>query len=117
MLKWDSKSKSCFTHVCLYVHVRVCPCLCWAAGRLCRQLARGELQPASSGEFAYTSYFVKLLILTSLVVFAAFLQRWLSPPRGFPSGKGHLSRFHTCGQGLDIMMQTSPKAQKPEDKY
>lgn len=97
--------------------VCVCACPCWAAGRLCRQLARGELQPASSSEFAHNSYFVKLLIPTSLVVFAAFLQCQLSLAHGFPSKQEHLSRFHICRDGLEITMQTSPKAQKPEDKY
>ena len=95
----------------------VCACPCWAAGRLYRQLAQRELQPASSSAFAHESYFVKLLIPTRLVVFAAFLQRWLSPAHGFPLEWEHLSRFHTCGEGLEITMQTSPKAQKPKGKY
>lgn len=101
--------------LCVCVCVRARPC--WAAGRLCRQLARGKLQPASSSEFAHKSYFVKLLIPTSLVVFAAFLQQWLSPARGFPSEREPLSRFHTCGECLETTMQKSLKAQKPEGKY
>lgn len=58
------------------LHPSMPVCVCRAAGRQCRQLALGELQPASSSEFAHRLYFVILLIPTSLVVFAAFLQHW-----------------------------------------
>lgn len=67
--RWGSRSKAGPSKLIL-----LCVCL----PRLGRQLARGELQPASSREFAHKSQFVKLLIPTSLVMSAAFsLQGWL----------------------------------------
>lgn len=79
------------------LHRSVPVCVCWAAGRRCRQLALGELQPASSSEFAHRLYLVISLIPTSLVVFAAFLQCWLSPAGGFPS-EGNTSLDFTLAE-------------------
>lgn len=56
-------------------------------------------------------------IPTSLVVFAAFPQRRLSPARGFPLEREHLSRLHTYGDSLGITLRASLNTQKPEGKY